>query len=67
MSKEPKEIVVYNKAIAYELRLQGFKIIRVGVNPHYPQFDCYYFQSTPEFHFALANLISKRKEAKEND
>lgn len=67
MTNQTKETIVYSRAIAYELRLQGFKIIRVGVNPARPQFDCYYFQSTPEFHFALADLISKRKEAKEND
>lgn len=41
--------IVYSKAVAYELRLKGFKILTVGVNPEYPQYDCYYFEDSPKF------------------
>lgn len=67
MTKLSNEVIVFSKAMAYKLRLQGFKIIRVGVNPYYPQYDCYYFHNTPNFQAALQELIELNREAKSND
>ena len=64
MTNTSKEAIVYSRAIAYQLRLRGFKIIRVGVNPTCPQYDCYYFNNTPDFQTALQEVI---REVKCND
>ena len=50
------EKIVYTKWVAYELRKQGFPIVRVEVNPNKPQFDCYVFAATDEFYAALAKI-----------
>jgi hypothetical protein len=67
MANITNEAIVYSRAIAYQLRLQGFKIIRVGVNPSCPQYDCYYFNNTPEFKQALQTIVRLNREAKQND
>ena len=54
-----KEKIIYTKRIAYELRKQGFPIVRVEVNPNKPEFDCYVFQETEEFINALIALTNK--------
>ena len=54
-----KEKVIYTKWLAYELRKQGFPIVRVEVNPNKPQFDCWVFEETPEFIKVFTKLISK--------
>lgn len=51
-----KERVIYSKRMAAELRGLGFKIKRVGVNPHKPQFDTWIFEETPELLEALTKL-----------
>jgi hypothetical protein len=51
-----KEKVIYTKRIAYELRLQGFKILRTGINKNYPQFTTWIFEDTKELNDALSNL-----------
>ena len=50
------EKIIYTKRIAYELRKQGFPIVRVDINPHKPQFDCYVFENTVKFQKALTAL-----------
>ena len=50
MTNSTNETIVYSKAVAYELRLLGFKILRVGVNPEFPQYDCYYFENSSKFY-----------------
>lgn len=67
MTNITNEAIVYSRAIAYQLRLQGFKIIRVGVNPSCPQYDCYYFNNTPELRQALQAAVELIREAKQND
>ena len=67
MTNVSNEVIVYSRAIAYQLRLQGFKIIRVGVNPNCPQYDCYYFNNTLEFQNALQAIVKASREAKYND
>lgn len=53
------EKVIYTKWIAYELRKQGFPIVRVEVNPNKPQFDCWVFAETPEFKEAFLKLTNR--------
>ena len=50
---------IYAKWLAYELRKQGFQIIRTEVNEHYPQFDVFVFKFTPELDEALDKLARK--------
>ena len=40
------EYVVYTKKIAYELRTKGFKLIRTGINPNFPQYITYIFEDS---------------------
>ena len=48
-----KEKVIYSKNLAYQLRLMGFKLIKKGVNPHFPQFDTYIFEDSPALNQAI--------------
>ena len=66
MTNSTNETIVYSKAVAYELRLLGFKILHVGVNPEFPQYDCYYFESSSKFQEALNTIAQRRREAKRN-
>lgn len=54
-----KEKVIYMPWIAAQLREQGFKMLRTGVNPHKPQFDTYIFEETPALLEALTKLSKK--------
>ena len=49
------EFTVYSKRLALELRLKGFKILRTGINPNYPQFDTYIFENSHELQMAIKN------------
>ncbi len=42
------EYVIYTKRIAYELRKQGFKLIRTDINPNFPQYITYIFENSPQ-------------------
>lgn len=50
---------VYTRRIAYELRLKGFKIIRLEPNPNKPEFNIYVFQSTPELESAFKEIVER--------
>ena len=52
---------VYTRRIAYELRLKGFKIIRLEPNPNRPEFNIYVFQSTPELESAFKEIVEGRE------
>ena len=54
------EKIIFTRRVAYELRKQGFEILRVEINPNKPEFDCYVFAESEEFSKALA-AISKNK------
>ena len=53
------EKIIYTRWLAYELRKQGFPIVRVEPNPHKPEFDCYVFAETAELIEALLNITAK--------
>lgn len=55
------EQTVYSRAIAIELQLQGFKVIRIEKNPFNLKYDCYIFDRSPLFDLALSTVIAKRK------
>lgn len=50
--------VIYMPWVAAQLREQGFKLLKTGVNPHKPQYDTYIFEETPELLEALTKLTS---------
>ena len=52
---------VYTRRIAYELRLKGFKIIRLEPNPNRPEFNIYVFQSTPELESAFKEIVERQE------
>lgn len=43
-----KEIVIYTKKLAYQLRKNGFKLLRVEVNKNFPQYNTYVFEDSAE-------------------
>ena len=53
--------VIYMPWIAAQLREQGFKLLKTGVNPHKPQFDTYIFEETPEFLKAFDEVLTNWK------
>ena len=56
-----KEQIVYTKWLAYELRKQGFRIIRTEINPNFPQFICWVFENCEDLQIAIRYLTAKRK------
>lgn len=54
-----KQVVIYSKNLAYTLRQMGFKIIDVGINEKYPQFDTYIFENTEEINEIIHKLTNK--------
>lgn len=55
------EQTVYSRAIAIELRQQGFEILRIEKNPNNPKYDCYIFRRSPWFDLALSSIIAERQ------
>ena len=53
------QVVIYSKNLAYTLRQMGFKIIDVGINEKYPQFDTYIFENTEELTQTIYKLTNK--------
>lgn len=53
------QLIIYSKKLAYTLRQMGFKIIGVGVNEKFPQFDTYIFENTQELNEILYKLTNK--------
>lgn len=55
-----KEYEIYTSKIAFELRKQGFPILRTGINPRHPQFDTYIFEDSEAFRKAFEQLTKKQ-------
>lgn len=47
---------VYMNWLAYELRQEGFPIIRTEINPKKPQFDVYVFKDTELLREAITRI-----------
>ena len=56
-----KEYTIFSKWLAYELRKQGFKILRTEINPNHPQFNCWVFENNVDLQIAISYLTNKRK------
>lgn len=54
-----EEKIIYSRRVAYELRKLGFHIIRLDVNPHFPQYNTYVFLNSPELQEALGKLSNR--------
>ena len=55
----PKYYIIYTKRLAIALQKAGFAIIKVGINPNKPEFNCYFFEDSKEFQCALKQLTQK--------
>lgn len=55
------EYVVYTKRIAAELRKQGYKFIKTGVNENFPQFNTYIFEYEKGIEEALKTIAEQKK------
>ena len=49
----------YTRRRACELRLKGFKMIRLEPNPNKPEFNIYVFQNTPELESAFKEIVER--------
>ena len=56
-----KEFTVYSKWLAYELRQQGFRLIKTDINKNFPQFICWVFENSEDLQIAIRCLTEKRK------
>ena len=55
---------IYTKWLAYELRKQGFRIVRTDINPNFPQFYCWEFEDNEDLQIAIRYLTQQRKNNK---
>lgn len=55
------EQIIFSKWLAYELRKQGFRLIRTDINKNFPQFYCWVFEDCEDLQIAIRYLTAKRK------
>lgn len=55
------EKIIYTRWLALELRKQGFKLLRTGINENFPQFNTYIFEDSAELDLAIGELTNSRK------
>lgn len=58
------EYTIYSKWLAFALRKQGFRMIRVDINPNHPQFECWVFEDSADLQMAIRYLAEERKKNK---
>lgn len=56
-----KEYTIYSKWLAYELRKQGFRLIKTDINKNFPQFICWVFENNDDLQIAIRYLTEKKK------
>lgn len=56
-----KEFTIYTKWLAYELRKQGFRIIRTEINPNHPEYDVWVFENNLDLQIAISCLTNSKK------
>ena len=54
------EYTIYARWLAYELRKQGFRIIRTEPNEQKPQYDTYIFENSEDLQIAISYLTRTR-------
>lgn len=52
---------IHSRKLAFQLRLLGFKIVKIEPNMHHPELDVYYFEETPEFLKAFDEVLTNWK------
>lgn len=52
---------VHNGAVARELMVLGFELIKVEPNKKKPQFSVYHFKDSVELQKAITNILQKRR------
>lgn len=55
------EFTIFSRWLAYELRMQGFRFIRMEVNRNYPQFNVWVFEDSAELQMAIKQLTTNRQ------
>lgn len=55
------EKIIFTRWLAYELRVQGFKILRTEINRNNPKLICWVFKDTEAINKAIADLTRNRK------
>ena len=55
------EYTIYSKWLAYELRKQGFRLIKTDINQNFPQYICWVFEDSADLQIAIRYLTEKRK------
>lgn len=58
-SNVTKYYIIYTKKLAIALQKLGHAIVKVGINPNKPEFNCYFFEDTKEFQFDLKKLTGR--------
>ena len=53
-----KEYTIFSKWLAYELRQQGFRIIRTEINPNFPNFNCWVFENNTDLQKKVGKMIT---------
>lgn len=56
-----KEFTIYTKWLAYELRKQGFRIVRTEINPNHPEYDVWVFENSTDLQIAISYLTNSKK------
>lgn len=54
------ERIIFSKWLAYQLRKQGFRLIRTDINRNYPQFDVWVFEDCKDLQIAI-NCLTRNK------
>ena len=52
--------IIYSRRIMKELLKQGFCPLEMLPNPEYPDFKCWIYEDTDEFHKAFEELTGKK-------
>ena len=55
-----KLFCIYTRKVAIKLRERGFKIVKTGINPRFPQYDCYFFLNTDKFQEELTIITLEK-------
>lgn len=56
-----KEFTIFSRWLAYELRKQGFRIIRTDINKNYPQYNVWVFEDSEDLQIAIRQLTTNRQ------
>jgi hypothetical protein len=64
MNNDKATKTIFTRWVAGKLVQRGFSILFTRPNPHYPMYDCWVFEDTPELERSLAKIIKEGRHAK---